>query len=709
MKIFISLCSFIFFASQTYAISFNHPHKANELIIKFKDETSVTKQNDFLKRISATVLHRFSSNGALQISIPTKNSDEELKKVANILKSQKDILYIELNNIVHSYAVFPSDTRFNEQYSLYNTLQNGTSRADISAPEAWEISTGSSDVIVAMVDTGFDYTHPDLAPNAWINSGEVGFDGNGRDKSTNGIDDDENGFVDDVRGWNFEKNTNDPMDNMVDGHGSHCAGVIGAKGNDNYGVAGINWQVKIMGVRFLDDRGAGYVADGVKAIEYAISMKAHVINNSWGNDEYSPTLLAALRKAEEADIFVVNAAGNDSRNAEFGSIYPAGYLVNNNISVAATNDKDELAEFSNYGFHTVHIAAPGVEILSVRPWAHGWAHMSGTSMASPHVAGVAALIKSAFPNATYKQIKRRLMNNVDIIPSVSNKVISGGRLNAFKALEQDATSPNAVSKLEILEKRPSSVVLSWMGAGDDGDDGEAVAYETRLSSAPITSESAWKEARVLSHHVLSKNHSASKHPVFKVEIVGLPINAETQYIAVRAIDNVGLEGDLSETVSFTLPNVKTFYVNHADHLDGVTIDSSWDLEQDTDLKSLVFSDSPGGPFENSINSSLTLPIFDVPTTGGNIFLSFLTKYAFDAEKMFADFGFVEISTDAGTTWQLVKKMTGISGWTGEALKLNDFLGQSNKFQLRFRIATDWSEVRDGWLIDDITIYSEDAR
>src|SRR6266568_3634701 len=256
----------------------------------------------------------------------------------------------------------PNDPQFGALWGLNNIGQTGgVAGADIDAPEAWDTTTGSNQVIVAVIDTGIDRTHPDLAPNIWVNPGEI---------PGNGIDDDGNGYVDDVYGYDFYNRDADPSDDH--GHGTHVAGTIGAAGDNGIGVAGVNWNVRLMSVKFIGADGFGFTSDAIDAVVYATDMGARVMNNSWGGGEYSQALADAISAA--------NAAGV--------------------LFVAATDASDNLASFSNYGPGSVHLGAPGVSIFSTVPAAgnpccsdpSGYKYLSGTSMAAPHVSGAAALL-----------------------------------------------------------------------------------------------------------------------------------------------------------------------------------------------------------------------------------------------------------------------------------------------------------------------------
>jgi len=379
----------------------------------------------------------------MQVVSVTSNSLEDAMKT---YKDNPDVLYVEpdykislspvektgkgaeTDTMSISSAAYPNDPGYQYLWGMHNTGQApfyGTADADIDAQEAWGITTGSPQVIIAVVDTGVDYNHPDLASNIWQNTGEI----------INGKDDDGNGYIDDVRGWNFVAKNNDPMDDS--GHGTHCAGTIAAVGNNGIGVTGTAWNVKIMPLKFLNAQGSGFVSDAISAILYANRKGAAVISNSWSGTGYTQSLKDAI---DSSSSVIVCAAGNSGANSDVNPQYPAAFTSSNILSVAASDYNDKLASFSNYGTASVDLAAPGVSIYSTTK-SGSYQYLSGTSMATPHVAGVAALVKSQNPSQSGSQIRSRILSSVDVVSSLSGKVASGGRLNAARALGGVSPTP----------------------------------------------------------------------------------------------------------------------------------------------------------------------------------------------------------------------------------------------------------------------------
>jgi len=320
----------------------------------------------------------------------------------------------------------PNDPQFEQQWALNNLGQDGgKERADIDALKAWLTTRGSEKVVVAVLDTGVDYTHEDLVSNMWL-----------RPDSVPQYADDQLGSFDDVHGFDADTNAADPMDE--NGHGTHCAGIIGAEGDNNAGITGINWNVTIMPLKFLGRGGFGTTKNAIEAINYAIDRKqkgvnVRVINASWGSTSYSRALEDTIRAAGEQGILFVAAAGNSSTDNDKRAHYPSNYDLPNVISVAALDRTDAMASFSNFGAKTVHIAAPGRDIRST--WlGNAYRDASGTSMAAPQVAGVAALILANEPNLSVEKLRERILKAVDKVDSLNGKVSSGGRLNAAKAV-----------------------------------------------------------------------------------------------------------------------------------------------------------------------------------------------------------------------------------------------------------------------------------
>jgi len=448
-----------------------------EILVKFKPGTPPEKVEQILARLKTTVKRKPNFIGVQMHALPTGLSVEE---AVALYRQDPDILYAEPNYIRRASAALPDDPKLGEQWGLHNAGQvvgttppfRGRADADIDAPEAWEIttgSTGSSSIIIAVIDSGVDYTHPDLSANIWANAGDPWT--NPQDPSTgNGLDDDGNAYPDDFHGWNFvgtqtctvdannncnctpddPVGTNDPMDD--NGHGTHVSGIIAARGDNGAGIAGVLWNAQIMPLKILDANGCGSTGDEIQAIDYAIQKGARIINASFGGPDLSSSEEDAIRAASDAGIVVVAAAGNESSNNDNLAIYPASFDISNVISVAASDSNDQLSFFSNFGKNQVDLAAPGTCIYSTTPVGSfalqgeiscnntpitpNYAYISGTSMAAPHVSGVAGLLFSQDPSLTPEAIRTIILTTADPREGLKGRMVSSGRLNASSALRR---------------------------------------------------------------------------------------------------------------------------------------------------------------------------------------------------------------------------------------------------------------------------------
>jgi len=410
-------------------------YKENSIIVVYKEGTTALQRRNardlVLGKISdidadeiddkyQQILNGRMANFEVDKKITTKQA---LAK----LKSHPAVLYAEPDYVVKAIAT-PDDSRYDELWGLHNTGQTGgTADADIDAPEAWEISTGDRDVVVGVIDSGVDHSHPDLVANMWTNPGEIPNDG---------IDNDNNGYVDDMHGINAITDTGDPMDD--NGHGTHVAGTIGATGNNTEGVVGVNHEVSIIGCKFLSAGGSGSTADAIKCIDYFVGLKnagvnVRLTNNSWGGGGFSQALSDAIQASEDAGMLFIAAAGNDAVDNDTNPSYPSNYEHDSIIAVASTTHTDAMSGFSQWGLTTVDLGAPGSSILSTIPGG-GYDSFSGTSMASPHVAGAAALVLSVNSSLTALEVKEVLMNSGDDNAALTGKTVSGKRLNVNQAL-----------------------------------------------------------------------------------------------------------------------------------------------------------------------------------------------------------------------------------------------------------------------------------
>jgi subtilisin family serine protease len=424
-----------------------------EVIVVLEQPASRADLRDLNRKNDATVGEDLPRSDVNVIDLPR---DLSVAEAVRAYEDSPDVAYAEPNFRVFPSAA-PNDPNFRDLWGLNNVGQTGGSPdADADAPEAWDTTTGSPETVVGVVDEGIDVNHPDLKDNIWTNIGEV---------AGNRIDDDVNGYVDDVNGYDFANNDAsvydpDPISGKGDEHGTHVAGTIAAVGNNGIGVAGVNWDAQVASLKFLSPDG-GYVSDAVEAVNYAVAEGMDISNNSWGiGSGRSQALEDAIRRADNAGHIFIAAAGNGGSDGvgddnDATPEYPASYGLPNVVSVAASGDTDRLASFSNFGATSVDLAAPGVGILSTLP-GNRYGRYSGTSMATPHVAGVAALIKSQEPGLDDAQVKAKLLRSVDQKASLQGEVATDGRLNAVRPLTENTEGPLTVANADATKPRVSS-------------------------------------------------------------------------------------------------------------------------------------------------------------------------------------------------------------------------------------------------------------
>jgi len=412
---------------------------ANRLMVRVEDAAKPALES-FARENNAS-LREIGTIGLYRVEMDEVSPDGVflfMKAIERALDA--GLMYAEADDIVRILAT-PNDPEFTDgtQWGLHNTGQeDGVADADIDAPEAWDIRSSAEDVIIAIVDTGLNFTHEDL--RMWVNAGEVGFDGLGQDKRTNGIDDDGNGYIDDVHGINAVRENGDPLDDNK--HGSHVGGTAAAIGNNGVGIAGVAWNAQLMGLKLFDGNGAGSSSDAIILMQYAIDHGAKVSNHSWAGSIYRQAMKDMIDVALEAGHLLVAASGNSSQDNDVVNTFPADYASPNIISVGAFDRTDALASFSNFGSGSVHLAAPGVDIYApIHTGDSDYLNQSGTSMAAPHVTGAAALLFAQFPDAGPMGVKNRLLSSVRKVNSVESDLITGGYLNLFAALQTTDNAP----------------------------------------------------------------------------------------------------------------------------------------------------------------------------------------------------------------------------------------------------------------------------
>ncbi|OGV68503.1 MAG: hypothetical protein A2283_22190 [Lentisphaerae bacterium RIFOXYA12_FULL_48_11] len=380
-----------------------------ELIVKFKHGTKDADKVTAHRRLGASIKRNHKTLHMHSVKVP---KEKDLQKAIDLYSSDPSVEYVEPNYVMRVVSTTPNDSMFGSLWGMTR----------IRAPEAWDVTTGNTNIVVAVIDTGILRTHEDLVSNIWSNPTEV----------VNGKDDDGNGCIDDVFGWDFVNNDNDPTDDH--GHGTHCAGTVGGTGNNGVGVAGVNWRLRLVGLKFLDAGGSGYTDDAITAVEYCRAMGIRISNNSYGSSEYSQALRDVI--AGFPDHMFVAAAGNSSANNDATPNYPSSYDLENIIAVAAIDSSGGLASFSSYGRTSVDIGAPGVEILSThKNSTSAYATWSGTSMATPHVAGAVALLWGYDMNRPRSDVKDAILSGCRSNAALVNLVATSGDLDLVGAFE----------------------------------------------------------------------------------------------------------------------------------------------------------------------------------------------------------------------------------------------------------------------------------
>ncbi|MGH9313607.1 MAG: S8 family serine peptidase [Vicinamibacterales bacterium] len=641
---------------------------------------------------------------------------EQTERVITRLMRHPLVRFAEPNYIFHT-SQLPNDQRFGELYGLHNTGQtNGRPDADVDAPEAWDRTTGSSTVIVFVIDTGVDYRHEDLAGNLWTNTAEA--------SGLPNVDDDGNGYVDDVHGINAITGSGDPADDM--GHGTHVAGTIGAEGNNGIGAVGVTWDVRIGACKFLGNTGSGTLDDAVECFQYVNRLKAAghnilVTNNSWGGGGFSQALedaMAGLDQPTIQPILHACAAGNENTNNDVFPNYPPSYDLPNVVAVAATDHQDVYAGFSNYGATSVHVAAPGVAILSTVPSSGhpccsdptGYRLLSGTSMATPFVSGAAALVWSANPGLTAAQVRSRLLGGVDYIGELgANAVkptVTDGRLNVSSALEvgEDLVPPAAVTTLTVTGIGLSSATLGWDATGDDDFTGTASSFDVRYSTNAITDANWSSTIRAIGEPAPQLSGSPQTFTVSGLS------PGQTYYFGLKARDNVGNESILSNiAVASTVAGTTVFEddmsVSGAWVVAGTPSPPLWHRSQrrsNSPAYSWWYGREATGTYNTGAANWGTLTTSINLADYGEAVLTFAEWSQVEATPQF-DRTRVQASID-GATWNTVFESHGTNDvWAERLVDLSAYAGQT--VQLRFYLDTFDPLLNDyeGWYIDDVRV------
>lgn len=441
----LSATLFLILASTPSFASSTKDYVRGRLLVKVDPDEHFSALGTEVEGLQVTGVQSFSLVKGLYLYKFNENIDIETAR--QVFLANPAVKYAEPDYIYTTEAL--NDPEYTKQWALQNNGQTGgLVDADINAEKMWAIEQGSPDIVVGIIDTGVDYNHPDLINNLWRNPGEI---------PSNNKDDDANGYKDDINGVNTIVDDGNPFDDNL--HGTHVAGTIGAQGNNNRGVVGVAQTVKIAACKFLSSSGSGANSDAIQCLEYFANLKSRAnnrvnivaTNNSWGGGSSSQAMIDAIKAHEALGILFIAAAGNETNNNDIHDRFPSNYAISNVISVAATDHNDRLASFSNFGKKTVHVAAPGVDILSTLP-GNKYGKLSGTSMATPHVTGLAAVIASHFRNLDYIGIKNLILSGGQKVPATLSTTISGRRIRG--ADDNGIGSLSCVDQLLSIRQQP---------------------------------------------------------------------------------------------------------------------------------------------------------------------------------------------------------------------------------------------------------------
>jgi hypothetical protein len=686
-----------------------------QLLVKFAAGASSQATVTAHKTIGSQVVKNFGSMGWQLVQLPAGMS---VQAGTTAYKRLAKVAGVEPNYRWRAFATataLPNDPRVSELWGMQR----------INAPAAWNLTQGSS-AVVAIIDSGVDYTHPDLTANMWRNPGEI---------PGNGLDDDGNGYSDDIFGIDAVNGDTDPQDD--DGHGTHVAGTIGAVGNNGLGVAGVNWAVQILALKFLDAEGFGSTDGALACYQYLIAMRARginivAVNNSWGGGGESQALQEAIDAAGAAGVVSLCAAGNAASDIDASPTLPASLPCASIIAVAASDENDQRASFSNWGRTMVDLAAPGVNILSTT--GGDYQRFNGTSMATPHVTGAVALMLAQRPSLSVAQVKAILLQSVDVLPQWQGLVVSNGRLNLARALQGVQLSIDTV------------LVDDTVGNGNRSgfiDPGEVICLQIQVHNDQGSALTGMTGTLTCETTGVTIGTGTAAYPDLAID--GLALNS-LPFVFVPASDipwNTPLrftlrlstaQGGYSEQFTLLIGQHLPQSVFHDDLEAGAQgwthtgAGDSWQLVTTTWAKSPTKAWHAQAP-PLVADQSLVSPPIALPPTLGNLHLTFWHTYTFENQ---FDGGVLEISTDDGATFTDLgaeireggythtlyttgNPLSGRRAWTGGILgtmtaviaNLQPWAGMT--VRLRWRLGTDSSVEREGWYVDAINVSGDEIR
>ncbi|MCH2151766.1 MAG: S8 family serine peptidase [Phycisphaerales bacterium] len=658
------------------ATALDHEYKPRSLMIRFKTSASAEARQALLDQVGAKVTTRYN----LVPDLVAVDIDSSVAEALAVIGNRTDVLqYVEPNFIYRTFAT-PNDP-------LYSTLYGMPA---INAPQAWDDHVGDPDFAIAIIDTGIDYNHQDLAANMWINTGEI---------AGNGQDDDGNGYVDDVYGYDFVSNEGDPMDG--NSHGTHCGGTVGGVGNNGVGVVGVVWQCKLAGVQFLSSGGSGSLDDAVSAIQYCEVMDFKVSNNSWGGGGFSQSMLDGINAAGNQDGHIFCAAAGNS--GSYGASYPAAYDSPYVISVAATDSNDNLAGFSQYHPVEVDLGAPGVDVNSCTP-GNGYSYYSGTSMATPHVAGGVALIYSLMGDASAAEVKALIMDHVRPVGALSGNCVSGGILDVEAAVANTFLGPQLALNSSVPDSMDPGMVSSWSLNVNPREDvliQGSVVMKYRFGAGAYQTIQMSNEG-LFNYVADMPGASCDEAPEFYFQVEGQtagvvtypsggPTNPLNFFIGEMV---VSMSDDFNSDMGWTVT--------------GDALDGAWERGipvagcdrgnpgSDYDGSGLCFvtDNSSANDCNSDVDDGttiLTSPVFDA-SGSGDLSVSYARWHSnnFGAAPG-TDPMIVDISNNGGVSWVNLETVgpTGegtTGGWNKVSFIVSDYLAPTNQMRIRFTVS-----------------------
>lgn len=646
------------------------PRVQGELLVKLPKESDIKRfASDYGAQIKMEMPIPENMDEAFNGQLVVLETSDQLSDAQTLAAFESDerVLLAATNDLVDMEKT-PNDLH-PDQWNIKNDGRMGTAGADINVAPVWDTTTGNreSGPIIAILDSGVDGSHEDLRNNLWRNPEE----------KPNGIDDDGNGIVDDIVGVNTAENNGNVQDQ--EGHGTHVNGIMGAEGNNGKGVVGVNWEARLMNLKVTDGHRISMVG-AVFATLYAADKGAKITNNSWGGSQFNSIHKDVLASAP---MLHVCSAGNAQRNTDIQPHYPSGYELDNLVSVAASVYDDEPVFFSNWGPKTVDLHAPGGLIYSSLP-GNEYNYESGTSMATAHVSGVAALVAEQHPNATPQELKDRLVYSAKPNPTLHGKSVSGGRLDAHKASEHDTIAPGEIQDLKFAAVDADGFELRWTSPGDDHTKGQLALIDLK---ARIAGEETWMTPQ------RPAAPGTEDRFVFRLRP---ELMDRTLELSMQAIDNVGQR---SSTVSKSavLPAATTVF------FDDVEQDLNWKSDTwgrvEVPGRGRVWTETPDGDYENFKDYDLHSPKIDLSKSRSSR-LTFDVRTA--TEK--SDYLWVEASRNGGEDFEFIQVIRGGESpeWSPYSMDLSKFDGESDVV-LRFRLHASDEFTDDGVYLDNIRV------